>query len=189
LTTFQRTGHRERLHLSPDRLRAEGMAVPILSHAGALALLRDLGRTLSGHLALRQLYVEVRGAASSFGVSDRAMLDDLAYRLSVGQLHVTTAPLPPTVLPPGLELSGSAPAQAADAEDEPEKPKKGWIALHLEDNSDPPQPMAGAMYRIELPDGNVIEGYLDDQGKAHVDGIDPGKCKVTFPEVDGGIWQ
>jgi hypothetical protein len=188
LSTFYRTGHQERLLLHAGELRA-GMPVAIPGRGAALALLRDLGRTLSGHLTLRRLYAEVRGGASSFGASDEAMLDDLAHRLSVGQLRVTTLPLPVPVIPAGAVLAAPPPSEPADKPAEEAKKPKAWIEIHLEDNSDPPQPMPGAMYRIELPDGNVIEGYLDDTGHARVEGIDPGNCKVTFPEVDGGIWQ
>ena len=41
--------------------------------------------------------------------------------------------------------------------------------------------MAGQNYSIVLPNGDVVTGTLDDQGKAKVEHIDPGQCQVSFP--------
>ena len=49
--------------------------------------------------------------------------------------------------------------------------------------------MPGERYQIELPDGSVAKGTLDQDGFARVDGIDPGTCKVTFPELDKEAWE
>ncbi len=38
---------------------------------------------------------------------------------------------------------------------------------------------------MSLPDGKTVaEGTLDEIGFAHVDGIDPGTFKITFPNLD-----
>jgi hypothetical protein len=45
-------------------------------------------------------------------------------------------------------------------------------------------------YRITLPDGETVaEGTLDDKGFARVDGIEPGTCKITFPDLDKDAWE
>lgn len=50
-------------------------------------------------------------------------------------------------------------------------------------------PVPGEPYRIRLPDGTVVTGKLDAQGKIHVTGIEqPGTCQVCFYERDAGIW-
>lgn len=50
-------------------------------------------------------------------------------------------------------------------------------------------PVPGEPYRIKLPDGTVITGTLDAQGKAHHTGIEQaGTCKVCFYERDAAIW-
>ena len=41
--------------------------------------------------------------------------------------------------------------------------------------------MPGQAYHVVLPNGDIVEGTLDDQGKAKIEHIDPGECKVTFP--------
>jgi hypothetical protein len=34
-----------------------------------------------------------------------------------------------------------------------------------------------------------ISGTLDENGFARVEGIDPGQCKVTFPDLDKDAWS
>jgi hypothetical protein len=56
--------------------------------------------------------------------------------------------------------------------------------LDVEDN-----PVPGEPYRIKLPDGTIVDGKLDAQGKAHHTGIEqPGTCQVCFYERDAAIW-
>ena len=48
----------------------------------------------------------------------------------------------------------------------------------------------GEKYKITLPDGETLaEGTLDDKGFARVDGIDPGNCKISFPDLDEEVWS
>lgn len=49
--------------------------------------------------------------------------------------------------------------------------------------------MAFEPYIIELPDGSEVEGKLDGKGQARIEGIDPGKCNVTFPNRDAKDWK
>src|SRR5690606_35925019 len=50
-------------------------------------------------------------------------------------------------------------------------------------------PVPGEPFRIELPDGSIRSLTLDDQGKAHVTGIEqPGTFKVCFYERDASVW-
>jgi type VI secretion system secreted protein VgrG len=66
--------------------------------------------------------------------------------------------------------------------------KKHWIEIKLVDEDGKPVP--GEPYQITLPDGTTIaDGTLDDKGFARVDNIDPGTCKVTFPNLDKDAWK
>ena len=94
------------------------------------------------------------------------------------------------VLPRGIHVSrGPSEAEETPAkESEPSKEEKQWVGIELVDDSDPPQPVAFEKYRIELPDYSVREGMLDQNGRAEISGIDPGSCKVTFPNLLREDW-
>lgn len=58
-----------------------------------------------------------------------------------------------------------------------------WIEIELlgEDN----KPIPWAAYRAALSDGTIVEGALDDQGFARIDGQSAtGNCLITFPDLD-----
>ncbi|HBI23675.1 MAG: hypothetical protein A2Y48_01665 [Nitrospirae bacterium RIFCSPLOW2_12_42_9] len=67
------------------------------------------------------------------------------------------------------------------------EPKTTWIEIKLIDPEG--NPINGVKYRIELPNGSVKEGTLNSSGKAYIDGIDPGTCKVSFPNIDTAEWK
>lgn len=70
----------------------------------------------------------------------------------------------------------------------PDPEKKSWIEIELVDEEK--QPVPGERYKITLPDGEKIaEGTLDEKGFARVEGIDPGTCKITFPDLDKEAWE
>jgi len=51
------------------------------------------------------------------------------------------------------------------------------------------KPAAGESYRLTLPDGTIHEGTLNKKGRDRVNGIDPGTCKITFPNLDKDSWE
>jgi uncharacterized Zn-binding protein involved in type VI secretion len=65
--------------------------------------------------------------------------------------------------------------------------KKVWVEIELLDQDGKPVP--NEPYRIELPDGSATEGSTDDRGRARVDGIDPGNCKISFTSLDQRSWK
>jgi hypothetical protein len=69
--------------------------------------------------------------------------------------------------------TGSAPCRETD-----------WLLIELRDTEGRPVP--GARYVIELPDGRRVEGTLGEDGVAGVEGVDPGECVVTFPDIEHG---
>ncbi|HMS43424.1 MAG TPA: hypothetical protein PKE69_24555 [Pyrinomonadaceae bacterium] len=70
-----------------------------------------------------------------------------------------------------------------------EKPqvKKAWIEIILVDMVGKPIP--NVRYRITTPDGTQKEGRLNEHGQAGVYQIDPGNCKITFPDLDKDAWE
>ncbi len=65
--------------------------------------------------------------------------------------------------------------------------KQDWIEIELKD--DQGNTIPNERYRIKLPDGSTQEGNLDANGRARVDGIDPGTAQVSFPDIDVNEWH
>jgi type VI secretion system secreted protein VgrG len=89
-----------------------------------------------------------------------------------------------------LSAAEQAAANAAshNPNSEENKEKKNWIEIQV-DNEDG-KPVPGVRYRVTLPDGvTLAEGTTDEKGSARVDAIDPGNCKVTFPDLDKDAWS
>lgn len=66
-------------------------------------------------------------------------------------------------------------------------PRKTWIVVRLLDAEG--NPVKNRKYIIKAPDGHVERGKLDASGSARLEGLDPGTCMVTFPELDGNAWE
>lgn len=64
--------------------------------------------------------------------------------------------------------------------------EKTWIEIALvgEDK----EPVSGERYVIKLPDGTTREGHTDSTGVVMLTGIDPGKCQISFPDLDRDAW-
>lgn len=65
--------------------------------------------------------------------------------------------------------------------------RKVWIEIELvgEDGS----PIADQRYLVVAPDGTEYRGRTDADGAARIDGIDPGNCQVSFPDLDEEAWK
>lgn len=68
---------------------------------------------------------------------------------------------------------------------DPDKPD--WIGISLVTPDGKPVP--GEPFVVELADGKSVVGKLDNLGKVRLEGVDPGSCKVTFPERDAAEWK
>jgi type VI secretion system secreted protein VgrG len=83
---------------------------------------------------------------------------------------------------------GSTPVQPYKPPSEEEQEEKtSWVEIELVGEDD--QPVAGEKYEITLPDGRVAKGTTDQNGVARIEGIDPGTCQVTFPNLDKDAWE
>ena len=67
------------------------------------------------------------------------------------------------------------------------KEKKAWIEIILVDAEG--KPMPNVRYRITPPSGAPKEGTLNEHGQAGVYQIEPGNCKITFPDLDADAWD
>ena len=76
---------------------------------------------------------------------------------------------------------------AAARRDRQERTDKTWVEIELLTKRG--KPVAGARYRLKLPDGSTRQGTLNTEGRVRVAGIDPGMCEVCFPDYDGGEWR
>ncbi|MEZ5425018.1 MAG: type VI secretion system tip protein TssI/VgrG [Pyrinomonadaceae bacterium] len=87
---------------------------------------------------------------------------------------------------PVQKLAQTAPWHKPDAPTNQDKPS--WIEVTLEDEDGNPVP--GERYLVVLPDGSTVaSGTLDENGYAKISNIDPGNCKITFPDRDGLSWE
>jgi hypothetical protein len=59
-----------------------------------------------------------------------------------------------------------------------------WIEIELLSDDASKTPIARARYEVTLPNGSLVTGTLDAQGKARLDDIPPGECVVRFPDYD-----
>jgi type VI secretion system secreted protein VgrG len=103
-----------------------------------------------------------------------------------GSVTVTPANLASVKVAKKSAAASDAPTHDPDSEEN--KQKKHWIEIELVDEAG--KPVAGEPYQVTLPDGTTVaDGTLDEKGRARVDNIDPGTCKVTFPNLDKEAWE
>ena len=62
-----------------------------------------------------------------------------------------------------------------------------WVEIELLDQDK--EPIANERYVIETSDGRRIEGTTNASGRAREEGIKPGDCKVSFPDLEGNSWK
>ena len=84
------------------------------------------------------------------------------------------------VLPCGFSPPPPAPPPSPD-------PNKTFIEIALVDRAG--APVAYEAYRVLTPSGETVDGSLDEDGLARLEGLDPGQCQVTFPDIDGRLWR
>jgi hypothetical protein len=84
------------------------------------------------------------------------------------------------ILQKTMGVGGKIPAERT-------KEKKAWIEILLVDAEG--KPMPGIRYRITPPGGEPVEGRLNEHGQAGLYQIEPGNCKITFPDLDKETWD
>lgn len=69
----------------------------------------------------------------------------------------------------------------------PEEKKDHWIEIRLVDEQGLPVP--NVSYKITDSENKIHEGSLSEKGRAKVEGLKAGDCKVSFPELDQEVWE
>jgi len=178
VTTFQRTGHRERLSISLDPFHS-GVPVGLDTDEAALALLRDIGSDPRARIALRQIYAEALGRATICQDDDHAVLAGLARRMVTGELKVRSVLLKTIGLSFPLEDVPEPPPPPAPA---PEKPT--WIEVQFL-FADSGKPVKSLKIKVKPPSADASDKTTDGTGLVRVDGIKKsGDCAVTT-EIKG----
>lgn len=96
-----------------------------------------------------------------------------------------TAPDEIKIFPGETEINAVTPPVAEDKKDEE---KKAWIEIILVDMDG--NPMPGVKYRITPPGGGETkEDYLNEYGQGGYYEIEPGTCKIAFPDLDKDAWE
>jgi len=75
------------------------------------------------------------------------------------------------------------PKQAATAV----PPKTTWLELELVDQNGKPIPRE--RWEVITADGEERSGHLDEGGRAHLEGIKPGTCWVSYPDLEPNSWR
>jgi len=148
-----------------DRAAAEFFLRGFVLDRGNMTILRHI---LAGE-------VGPRGIADA---DDDEIIAQLARRLATGELKIARTPIAPA----SLGLMGDEEEEAVVLTRE-----KTWIAVKLvgEDG----EGVSGISYEVTDTKGKVHRGRTDMQGVGHVAGLDPGSCKVRFPELDKDAWE
>lgn len=149
--------------------------------------------------ALRGVLAD-QGVTTS-GLTDAEVLEQLAWRITRRELALITRT---PAQGGGARGGGTAEAQPVEAEARGLEPERisaaaappgleGGLQLvtfiEIEMVDDAGEPAAGEAYEIEVTDGSTRRGTLNSAGRARIDGITPGTCKVRFPDLDGGAWE
>jgi hypothetical protein len=69
----------------------------------------------------------------------------------------------------------------------PSKPRF-WIEIELIGEDE--QPIPWEEYKVLLPEGKEVPGFLDGDGYARLDGLtSSGTCQIRFPNLDQDAWE
>jgi len=184
--TWRVTDGREDIFLATSLRRAAGVSgagrldpalasilAPGWFHEGfaVRATLLEIVEQLDAHLA-----------ASAASASTSWLVARVAAALRDGRLEAYLVPREIHSGGAGKATEEAAPPVSARAP----KAATTWIEILLVGEDDKPIPRE--RYRIELPDGSVREGTLNEKGLARLEGIEAGDCEVTFPSLDKAAW-
>ncbi len=125
---------------------------------------------------------KVKKTQNSFSPQPPAAVAVCPYAASA-----SVTPAPPVELKTSFMLTQQMMKTLGAKRAEEQKQKKAWIEIILVDAEG--KPMPGVRYRITPPGGAPVEGRLNEHGQAGLYQIEPGNCKITFPDLDKEAWD
>lgn len=156
---------------------------------------------VSGGRVRRLLWVEaVEVARAVSGSASAAGLHELLQRMRFGIIHALDEAEVAHALIDRFQLvelvddrgrwSGPPPVpKRRELPHDPDArplPESTWVAVTVVEEDDFGRPLAGARFRLRLPDASIVTGALDSNGHTRVDGIEPGKCWIELTDVERG---
>jgi hypothetical protein len=148
---------------------------------------------------LLDIYESLRGQSAALARRTagtdlhRTVKAELLEAFRRGELVVLRMPhvsvMPTVQLAPRKQqaVAEEAPPRVAAERPAPARKKKTWVEVELVDQDGDPVP--DAQYQVELPDGTTKTGKLGTNGRARISDIDPGTCKISFPDFDASDWE
>jgi hypothetical protein len=112
-----------------------------------------------------------------------AVAEALVAAARAGTLVARTEPRRRVVMHVALPIPTSLLGPAT----EPPPAETTWVEIELLGEDD--EPIPGEAYHLETADGDTRDGTLDGKGRARVEGVSPGRCKVSFPNLDHDAWS
>ncbi len=155
----------------------------VQADVGHAAFLRRVRMDPAGIHQLRQMLVAEVGHVVQ-RMADPLVVEEAAKRVAAGRWTLSVVDAP--ALSASSALTGEQGGPKGAKKDPEKDSKKTWVEIELLDKNK--RPVKGLAVEVTLPDGSVEKSTLSDKGTFRKDGIDPGNCKVRFPDLDGREW-
>lgn len=156
---------------------------------GNASLLRRVRMDPQAVQSLRVMLVAELGTVVQ-RMADNLVIEEASKRIAAGRWTLGVVDAPQTYAGGNVQTqsgSGQTAQGSKNGSTIPAESKKTWVEVELLDKNN--RPVKGVAVELTLPDGAKVKGTLSDKGSFRVDGIDPGTCKVAFPDLDGREWS
>lgn len=152
---------------------------------GNATLLRRVRLDPTAIHSLRHMLVMEMGPVVG-RLADPVVVEETAKRVQAGRWSLGVVDLPQLSVVGNQTGSQGAGASNGGTRNADKDYKKTWVEVELLDKNK--HPVKGLAIELTLPDGSTEKGTLSDKGSFRKDGIDPGTCRVRFPDLDGREW-
>ena len=155
---------------------------------GSGSLLKRVRLDAADIQALRSMLVAEMGTIVQ-RMADPLVVEEASKRVAAGRWTLTIVDAPKMFM---SGTYGGQPLEVGKNEtitigsDALKDSKKTWVEFDLLDKNK--RPVKGLSVEVTLPDGSIEKGSLSEKGSFRKDGIDPGTCRVRFPDLDGREW-